>query len=315
MRLARRGKTVFILDFDLEAPGIDEFNLSPNRKSRAGIVEYMTQFISTGQVPPLADFVFKASTPEVEPGQIFVMSAGNKGERQYQIDLSKLDWKHLYRKQKGFLFVENLKAAIEKDFQADYVLVDSRTGLTDVSGICTLQLPNLDVLLFNLNNQNVSGIAQIFKSIESNALGRDIPTLLVASPIPDVPEDVGIRKERFDFARKTIGANVDMILPFDPYMSFKEMILTENERQRPLSRAYDLLAGEIIKQNKNDVLTMLDEAKKLVNQGTLDLADLRFQEMVETKPNDFTAWLEYGRFQQVRGNAKLAAESSLRHTV
>lgn len=308
VRLARRGKTVFILDFDLEAPGIDEFNLCPKGKTRAGIVEYMTQFATSGEVPPLANFVLKASSPELDPGQIFVMPAGNKGERQYQIDLSRLDWKHLYRRQKGFLFVENLKAAIEKEFQADYVLVDSRTGLTDVSGICTLQIPNLDVLIFNLNNQNVSGIAQIYRSIESNAIGRDIPTLLVASPIPDVPEELGIRKERFEFARKTIGANVDMILPYDPFISFKETILINHERQSPLSRAYDLLASEIIKRNKNDVLTMLDEAKKLVNQGTLELADLRFQEMVETKPRDFTAWMEYGRFQQVRGNWRLATE-------
>ena len=41
---------------------------------------------------------------------------------------------------KASYFVENLKGAIQVNFNPDYVLVDSRTGLTDISGICTLQL-------------------------------------------------------------------------------------------------------------------------------------------------------------------------------
>ena len=73
---------------------------------------------------------------------------------------------------------------------SDYVLIDSRTGLTDISGICTLQLPDLVVLLFSLNNQNVRGTGQIYTSIKFNKLNRSIKTLLVASPIPDVPESI-----------------------------------------------------------------------------------------------------------------------------
>ena len=172
-------------------------------------------------------------------------------------------------------------------------------------GICTLQWPNLDVLFFNLNNQNVLGIAQTYRSIKSNALGREIPTLLVASPIPEVPEEMNIRRERFEFARNTIGASTDLILPFDPFVCFKEAILTGDT---PLARAYDLLTNEIVKKNPTDVSTMLEEAKRLFNQGTFDLADLRYQEIVEAKPQDFKAWLEYSRFQRLRCNFKLAVQ-------
>ena len=39
-RLAAKGKSVFVLDFDLEAPGIDAFNLWSDGQPHQGIVEY-----------------------------------------------------------------------------------------------------------------------------------------------------------------------------------------------------------------------------------------------------------------------------------
>jgi hypothetical protein len=42
---------------------------------------------------------------------------------------------------------------------------DSRTGFTDISDICTLQLPDLVVLLFGSNEQNLIGTAQIYPTI------------------------------------------------------------------------------------------------------------------------------------------------------
>ncbi len=40
-RLAQEGRKVFILDFDLEAPGVDAFRACGNGESRQGIVEYV----------------------------------------------------------------------------------------------------------------------------------------------------------------------------------------------------------------------------------------------------------------------------------
>lgn len=306
VRLARWNKRVFLLDFDLEAPGIDEFRLG-QEESRAGLLEYIAAFTDTGEVPPLKDYVFEASIPTSKEGRLFVMPAGRKTEKDYQVQLSRLDWKTFYRRQKGFLFVENLKAGIKKEFNCDYVLIDSRTGLTDISGICTIQLPNLAVLVFSLNNQNVSGISHVYQNIRSNPLGRQVDTLLVASPIPDVPDELGLKRERFDYARKNIGAPIDVIIPFDPLLAFKETLVVENSTA--IAKAYDLLAKGIVKKNQTDVLTMLEEASGLVKQGTLDLAELRYQEMVETRPNDPSVWKEYGRLQKMKGNSRAALES------
>ena len=38
-----------------------------------------------------------------------------------------------------------------------YILIDSRTGVSDTSGICTVQMPDLLVVCFTYNNQSIEG--------------------------------------------------------------------------------------------------------------------------------------------------------------
>ncbi len=307
-RLASRGKTVFILDFDLEAPGVDSFVLFRDRQPRQGIVEYISQFTADEKVEPLPRFVFEIDPAKTQPGKVLFMGAGRKDDN-YQFLLSGLDWKYFYRRKQGFLFVENLKAAIEKEYAPDYVLVDSRTGLTDISGICTLQLPNLVVLLFNLNNQNVVGISKIYHSIRFNKINKEIKTLLVASPIPDVPDFIGVRKDRLEYGKKTIGAEqIDLILPFDPFVAFEETVLSAGMSKTYLSESYDSLCRLIIRANKSDVLTMLEEARRLTEQGNLEAAELEYQELIESNANNPKACLDYGRFLRMSGKNKEALD-------
>jgi tetratricopeptide (TPR) repeat protein/cellulose biosynthesis protein BcsQ len=302
-RLAQEGKKVFILDFDLEAPGVDAFRPCGNGESRQGIVEYVSRFTSQGSVEALDDYVYRVDAEQTARGTIHFMPAGRKDE-EYQSLLSKLDWKHFYSRQKGYLFVENLKAAIERRYAPDYVLVDSRTGLTDISGICTLQLPNLVVLLFNLNNQNVTGISRIYRSIRENRINRDIKTLLVASPIPDMPDYIKVRKERIAFAQAKTGADeINLILPFDPFVAFEETVLPGGDQGTYLAKSYDRLTRMIRSENKLDVSTMLERARKLEDEGSIDLADLKYLELTQAHPNELKALVQYARFLRIRGNS------------
>jgi tetratricopeptide (TPR) repeat protein len=298
-RLAAIGKRVFVVDFDLEAPGIDSFDFTQSNTTRPGLVEYIGRFMDSNEVAPLDEFVFDISDKNAE-GSVFMMPAGLKDE-SYQVLLSRLDWKVLYKQKSGFLFVENLKAAIREKYEPDYVLIDSRTGLTDVSGICTLQLPDLVVLLFSLNNQNVRGTAQIYNSIKFNKLNRPIKTLLVASPIPDVPESIEVRRERFENARKCIGSAPDLILPFDPFMAFQETIAVARQ-SHALTKGYDELTSLVMTSNAADVLTLLREARRLTEAGNTELAELKYREVVESRPDSWEAWTNFGIFQRTRGH-------------
>ena len=74
-RLAKRGKRVFILDFDLEAPGVDSFPGTPD--ATRGIVEYLSLYMAHGTVPQLTDYVYHMPT-RGNNGRIDVMPAGRK---------------------------------------------------------------------------------------------------------------------------------------------------------------------------------------------------------------------------------------------
>jgi tetratricopeptide (TPR) repeat protein len=304
-RLSQAGKKVVILDFDLEAPGIDAFPAFSANEPRKGIVEYITHFMKTGTVAPIDEFVYSARLGD--GAEVLFVPAGRK-DKQYQADLSRLDWKMLYKQKKGFLFIENLKASIKEKFNPDYVLIDSRTGLTDVSGICTIQLPNLVVLLFSLNNQNLYGTGQIYRSVKSNKVNRAISTLLVASPIPEIPDSLAIRKERLESVTRIVGTSPNLILPYDPFVAFVETILKTEDTSGPLSKAYDRLADRIISANPGDVTTLLMQARQHVEAGNAELAELKYQEIVESKPRSHEAWLEFGSFTKMRGRIQESME-------
>lgn len=307
-RLANWGKRVFVLDFDLEAPGIDSYKLT-NEESTPGIVEYISEFMATGKVPNLQNFVLEGSALE-SSGKLFLMRGGRKDDN-YKISLSQLNWKFLYRQKKGFFLIENLKASIDQLFKPDYLLVDARTGLTDISGICTLQFPHLVVLLFSLNQQNILGVNEVLQSIRNNKINREIKTLLVASPVPDMPEWVEERSARFDFARKTMGSPADVVIPYDPFLAFGECIVNvknHGQVKSHLATDYDLLTEKILTSNGSDIITLLNRAKELVKEGQHDVAESHFRGAVDTVPHSFEAWLEFGRFERLRGRLKRACE-------
>jgi tetratricopeptide (TPR) repeat protein len=298
-RLSAKGKKVFVLDFDLEAPGLDAF-FTDNGK-HPGIVEYVSEYLAQGAVPPLRGFVC-----EVGPypgfatrGSIHYMRAG-KGDENYQELLARLNWKDFYAQSQGFLFVENLKGAIDAEYAPDYVLVDSRTGLTDVSGICTLQFPNLVVFLFALNKQNLEGVATIYKSVVRNKLSRSIETLLVASMVPDVPAYIKQQENRLLRAKECLARDPHLVLPYAPFAAFEETILPPNSGTH-LGKAYDDLTEQIIRVNKSDLLSLLEEAKTLRREGNPEGAEAKYRQIVEGFPRSPEVWQSYGTFLRAIG--------------
>ena len=50
----------------------------------------------------------------------------------------------------------------------DFIFIDSRTGISDYSGICNLQLPNVNVIIMAANEQNISGCKRIVNQIRNS---------------------------------------------------------------------------------------------------------------------------------------------------
>jgi hypothetical protein len=61
------------------------------------------------------------------------------------------------------------------------VLIDSRTGITDSGGVCTIQLPDILALVFTTNEQSVDGVIKVASRAQAarQTLAYDRMPLLV----------------------------------------------------------------------------------------------------------------------------------------
>src|ERR1039457_4655029 len=101
LELATTGRRVLLVDFDLEAPGLDTFDVLKPERPTAGIVDYVTSYRQTGTAPKVSDFIYE---PQISPrpsGRVWVMPTGKQDE-QYASRLYGIDWQELYSEQDGY---------------------------------------------------------------------------------------------------------------------------------------------------------------------------------------------------------------------
>src|SRR6185437_4083395 len=148
---------------------------------------------------------------------------------------------------------------------------------------------------FGLNEQNLLGTSHIYKSVIRNPLNRQIKTLFVASPVPDVPEYIGIRKQRLERAKELLGAVPDIVLPYDAYVAFRESVNPE-ELGTFLNNEYDKVCEKIIATNKSDIETMLKDVRKSQESGDPEGTDSLYRQMLNAHPMNHVGWTEYGSY-------------------
>src|SRR5207244_3856391 len=72
-------------------------------------------------------------------GGIDFIGAGRQGAT-YSERVNTFDWKRFYELG-GRLFLDNARTQLASTY--DYILIDSRTGVSDTAGICTMQMPDI----------------------------------------------------------------------------------------------------------------------------------------------------------------------------
>jgi formylglycine-generating enzyme required for sulfatase activity/cellulose biosynthesis protein BcsQ len=165
--LAQWGHNVLIVDWDLEAPGLEFYfkdylgSVGINQvNQRDGIVDLLQSTVEDPQNPlRWENLVIKINFPEGHKSIDF-LSVGKRSE-YYFTRLRELDLRTYYTERGGSTFIELLREEWKEKY--DFVLVDSRTGITDIGGICTIHLPDILVLLFTANEQSLSGAIDVAK--------------------------------------------------------------------------------------------------------------------------------------------------------
>jgi cellulose biosynthesis protein BcsQ len=256
------GRKVLILDWDLEAPGIESFFQrwlrGPGRKDTHGLVDLVEAFAQGGSIP-WADALLRAHLST--GAQVDILSAG-RDDDEYTARLQRIDWETLFSEKKFGLYLEKLRQ--EWVLAYDFILIDSRTGITDIGGICTIHLPDVVLPLFTANAQSLVGVRDVMlRARRAHAnLPLDRDRLLVV-PVPARDESnseyetakkwrerFAVELEEFfrDWAPKD-EKPYDILdrlkVPYFAYWSFGEQLPVMNEdpeNPKTLAFSYQLIA-------------------------------------------------------------------------
>jgi len=260
-RLSELGKKVCLLDFDLEAPGLP-FKFRNNKNEiKSGIVDYIYEYSFKGIIPDK----IKNYSVTIEPLNsnflpIQLIPAGNIDTNEYWKKLSKINWSEMFYSEngQGVKFILDLKAKIEKEFTPDILLIDSRTGITDISGITLKLLADEVVILSSYNDEGLFGSKKIIKSLldNSNILFGKTPRInfiLTRLPFRDGPSDKTKENTLLTKVKKDLIDSLG-ISDLDISIIHSDRRLEENERQ--------LIGYEYEEKNvsvSNDYLKLFDK--------------------------------------------------------
>jgi len=259
--LAANGKRVLAVDWDLEAPGLHRFFhpfLDPNViTATTGVLNILQDYAwaatdgthRTGAWHrEFADVEQHAASLSPEPlglsfpdgGSLDFLSAGRQFRAYSSATASSLEWDNFYDRLGGGAFLDELRDSMKRSY--DYVLIDSRTGLSDTADICTLQMPDVLVDCFTLSDQSLNGAADVAHSVGDEHRKRRIRVLPVPMRIDEGEKDkvdAGRALARLKFAGLPKGRQGEQLgadeitdywghveIPYRPYYAYEETLAT-----------------------------------------------------------------------------------------
>jgi cellulose biosynthesis protein BcsQ len=239
--LATNRKRVLMIDWDLEAPGLHRyfrpFLIDKYLASSNGLIDFVMAYADQ-VIRPTSDSVpqdwYKEytdigqlalaidSSDFPEPGKIDLIPAGRQGAT-YATLVSSFDWFNFYDRLGGGAFFEAVKQRLRTEY--DYILIDSRTGVSDTSGICTVQMPDALAVCFTYNNQSIEGAAAIARSARDARRQLTDAAPLDIFPIPTRVEQAEQNKlrSRQKFARSVFDELLDSNIHRDAYWQAVEI--------------------------------------------------------------------------------------------
>ncbi len=276
--LASAGNRVLAIDWDLEAPGLhryfEPFLDDRTLENSTGVIDFVLEFataaVSNGESIRAADWFLSYSNILLHAvpvryvfpleGALHLVPAGRQ-DSAYALRVNSFDWPRFYEKLGGGVMLESMKALARKDY--DYILIDSRTGVSDTSGVCTVQMPDELVACFTLNRQSIYGAATAaFSALRQRTPANGVPALKIW-PLPMRIEFA--EKERLERARALARTQFSSSfthlepdaadiywgaaeVPYQPYYSYEEVLAVFRDRPREtlsLLSSMELIASHL----------------------------------------------------------------------
>ncbi|WP_018502577.1 FxSxx-COOH system tetratricopeptide repeat protein [Parafrankia discariae] len=281
--LANAGMKVLVVDWDLESPGLHRyfrpFLTDRDLTDSDGVIDMLVKFVTerVGDDARASDpFRHADFTNHVETlrwqhfprgGRLDFLGPGRQEPRDnqadyqslYEISVSTFPWSQLFDGPDETAFISRLR---ENMLSAgyDYVLIDSRTGVSDASGICTMLLPDVVVVGFAMNNQSIIGAAWVARLIQSQAL-RSVRVIPVPMRVEDGEQRRLDRRRIFAAYRfndvlaelapdsdQQVRRLAELEIPYKRFYAYEELLASFGDTPgvpTSLLHAYEALAATI----------------------------------------------------------------------
>ena len=318
IEMAKSGNRVLVVDFDLEAPGLETINLPRPKTETPGLVDYVQSYLTNRKAPDVDGFLYKSAVQLGSTGELWVMPAGLQ-DSHYAARLSSIDWRSLYAEEDGYFLFEDLKLQWQSYIDPDYVLIDSRTGYTDVGGICTRQLPDSVVCLFHPTEQNLQGLRKVVSRIRNEnkpPREKNIRLLFVNSNVPDLDDEDQILEKRLSRFKDQLEYD-DLAATIHHYNNLallNQIVFTLERPRSRLAGEYRALLERIRRLNPEDregALALLEHLRRprqqeLPRRQERDVSNVedRLQKIYEVHRDDGDILVRLAEFRRRQGRLK-----------
>ena len=297
--LAQQSKFVVLADWDLHAPGLSLMNdlaMPSGPFPRKGILDFLWSALS-----PL-DASDQATADVIDPlllaqptvlaersrinkrsfGDILFVPAGlfgSENQNTYPESLRKLHLPDLVTWRARLLGSESEQSVLRffcnrigtarseafgKDYPPDFILLDSRTGITEIGDVLLGNGVDHYIVLFGLNEQNQAGMEMIVRGAQERVRVGGLPDVLtlIASPVPVGEED--LLQERLTALSARLGRLARPLedtgkpeplpsvlrIPYHPRLALREEIMLEKYPDSTLAQVYRDIAAHILQQER-----------------------------------------------------------------
>lgn len=231
--LALSGRRVAVLDLDLEAPGLHQklgnpqvFERAANGSLDGAVNELLRILEGSGKDCAIRERAVEVDLPPGTTGSLVLIPAGPAPSQRYWEALEQLNTtlRSAARRNGGLPeAVLELQARIADEIQPEFLLVDSRTGITELGGLATSLLADRVVCLTTTAPESVEGTRVVASAL------RAAPRLASQQPlrVDFLITRVTASRDSPEIARlvKELGGDSVAVLPHDSAISNRERVL------------------------------------------------------------------------------------------
>ena len=309
--LTKLGLKVVIMDFDLDAPGVDsKFPNITLPKGQLGLIDYVLQFQRDGTPPgPIHDI--HCSIAVTSPRQQYslgLIPAGDYLGPEYPAKLNELSWATIFSPHRdGVAFFQLFLQQIEKELKPDVLVIDSRTGFSEIGGLCTQQLADQTVILSSLAGESVKmtrHLAQVIRKSEiSKRLDKSVETKIVVCRIPK-PRDLEKLKSRCCKMFDVDEARLFFLFSCSSLEQEEFVAMMETQKEEELTANYlKLFQGLDVEVARKSIRAEIERTESGLLSCSAEEAEARIREMVALYP-DAEVYRRAMRFFQIGKESK-----------